>query len=149
MIIREISRVILSKLFAWFIFPPLPSKDSTFDKTGIVVVFIVLVIITVNKDIAVSTRKKVSVSAPDPNFAAINASLINPKILLPIPSITIINTDLAAFCDGDKLTSPLKPKSFNLYLFCSIYYIHTNYCILDLKVLFFGENSSIFLYLHY
>ncbi len=101
MTIREVSKAILSKLFAWRIFSSLPSKDSTFDKTGIVVVFIAVVIIAVNNDVAVSTRKKVSVSVPDPNLAAINVSLIKPKILLPIPNIIIIKADLAAFCDRD------------------------------------------------
>ena len=48
------------------------------------------VIIDENKETAVNAIKKVSVSVPDPNFAAINDSLIKPKNLLAIVKIIIL-----------------------------------------------------------
>src|SRR5699024_949641 len=102
---RDTSIIIFSKLFACFLLPSLPSLDSISYNTGIIVVLIDFVIITLNNETVVNAIKKVSVSNPDPNFAAINISRINPNILLPKVNIIIITTDLTAFLDFDITSS--------------------------------------------
>jgi hypothetical protein len=73
---------------------------------GIIVVFKDWVNIAVNRVVVVIAIKKVSVSTPEPNLAAINISLTNPSNLLPIPNIIIIKIDFAALLDCDNYIPP-------------------------------------------
>ncbi len=75
----------------------MPSLFSISENIGIRVVFNATPIIVLIIPVADRATKNVSVSNPEPNFAAINTSLINPNNLLPRDNITIRITDLAAF----------------------------------------------------
>lgn len=82
------------------------SLDSTSEITGMKVVLIAFFKkfpIRLEADKAI---KKVSVSIPDPNLAAIRTSLKKPRNLLPRPNIIIVSADLADLFDFDIINTP-------------------------------------------
>ncbi len=84
---------------------------------GIKVVVMAFLRKPTSKLVAVKAIKKVSVSIPDPNFAAIRISLKKPKNLLPRVNIIIIKPDLAICFE---LLISLPP----MYCFYTLLYIY-------------------------
>ena len=93
-----ITRVILIILLVCLTLASLPSYSSISDKTGTKVVDMEAVRRFVIREVAVKATKKVSVSMPEPNLAAISISRIKPRNLLPRVRSDTINADLAALC---------------------------------------------------
>lgn len=104
--IIDIKKIILSILLVCSSLPFLPSLCSTSEITGIKVIFIADLKKFPIKVEADRAMKKVSVTKPEPNFAAIKTSLRNPRNLLPRVNIIITNADLASLPDFDIIYTP-------------------------------------------